>query len=54
MSSKSLKPNKENPPVSSQGISSKLQWARFIADVWFKCWVLMLVTIGSLPVWRSS
>lgn len=47
MKSKSLQPVTDNNPVSP-GASSKLQWANFIADVWFKCWVLMLVTVGLL------
>jgi hypothetical protein len=47
MESKSLQPVKDNNPVTT-GVPSKLQWANFIADVWFKCWVLMLVTVGLL------
>jgi hypothetical protein len=54
MKSKNIQPVKSDIPVST-GIPNKLQWAEFIADVWFKCWVLMLVTIalvgGMVVVW---
>jgi hypothetical protein len=54
MESKSLQPIKCRIPVATE-VSSKLEWANFIADVCFRCWVLALISIaligGLVIVW---
>ncbi len=47
MKSKSLQPAKRDISVNT-GVSDKLKWAEFIADVCFKSWVLILITIALL------
>lgn len=54
MESTNLQPTKSTIPVNTE-VSSKLEWAHFIADVYFRCWVLALISIaligGLVVVW---